>query len=167
LREPGIAADAKGHGTYAKVPWVALLMLSRLLNFALAAMKGVIDMSESSIDLSVVFDNENISTDLENLLIEAKETILTAFKNSNELYLHDFLNQKNQNMGISFDSWWVIEKIMRSDNIINISLSGSPSGTKEQDIITWFRKKGATKVNGRMTVDGGGDVESWDVGDVD
>ena len=35
MREPGIAADAKGHGTYAKAPWVALLMLSRLLNSAL------------------------------------------------------------------------------------------------------------------------------------
>ncbi len=124
-------------------------------------------MSESSIELSVVFNDVDSSTSLENLLTEAKETILSAFKNSDEIYLHEFLNQKNQNMGISFDSWWVIEKIERLDNVINIAFSGSPSGTKEQDIITWFRKKGATKVSGRMTVDGGGDVESWDVGDVD
>jgi hypothetical protein len=122
-------------------------------------------MSESSVELSVVFNDVDTSTALENLLTEAKETILTAFKNSDKLYLHDFLNQKNQTMGISFDSWWVIEKLERSDNIINISLSGSPSGTKEQDIITWFREMGATKVSGRMTVDGGGDVESWKVGD--
>jgi len=40
LREPGIAADAKGHGTYAKAPWVALLMLSRLLNSAFAVQNG-------------------------------------------------------------------------------------------------------------------------------
>jgi hypothetical protein len=33
--EPAIAADAKGHGTYAKAPWVALLKLSRLLNSSL------------------------------------------------------------------------------------------------------------------------------------
>lgn len=124
-------------------------------------------MSESSIELSVVFNDVDTSAGLENLLTEAKETILSALNNLDELYLHDFLNQKNQNMGISFDSWWVVEKIERSDNTINISMSGSPSGTKEQDIITWFRKKGATKVSGRMIVDGGGDVESWDVGDVD
>lgn len=124
-------------------------------------------MSESSIELSVVFNDVDTSAGLENLLTEAKEAILSAFNKSDELYLHDFLNQKNQNMGISFDSWWVVEKIECLDNTINISLSGSPSGTKEQDIITWFRKKGATKVSGRMIVDGGGDVESWDVGDVD
>jgi hypothetical protein len=37
LREPDIAADAKGYGTYAKALWVALLMLSRLLNSSFCA----------------------------------------------------------------------------------------------------------------------------------
>ncbi len=36
--------------------------------------------------------------------------------------------------------------------------------SKEQDVITRRRLKGVTHVSGEMTADGGGDVETWEIG---
>jgi Ankyrin repeats (3 copies) len=121
-------------------------------------------MTESSIRLSANFDNIELAQNIEKLLIDAKEQILASLKDGAEFYLHDYLNQQNQNMGISFDSWWVPGKIELINNVVEIELLGSPSGTKEQDIITWLRLKGASNVNGEMSI-GGADPETWKVGD--
>ncbi len=42
-----------------------------------------------------------------------------------------------------------------------IEIIGSPSGTKEQDIITWMKLAGASKVSGEAVFDGGGDVDAF------
>ena len=39
-----------------------------------------------------------------------------------------------------------------------LSLIGSPSGTKEQDILTWVKRAGAASISGEGVYDGGGDV---------
>lgn len=122
-------------------------------------------MSESNIRLSATFDDIDLAQNIEELLLEAKEQILSSFKEDSELYLHDFLNQQNQNLSISFDSRWVPERVERKNLVLELALSGSPSGTKEQDIITWLKLKGASKVNGEMSI-GGSDPETWKIGDL-
>lgn len=119
-------------------------------------------MSESSINLSITFSDVELAEDIEKILIEAKNQVQTSSENGNEFYLHDFLNQQNKTMGISFDSWWVPITVEREYDILNVNMVGSPSGTEEQDLITWFKLLGADHISGEISVDSGADIETWE-----
>lgn len=117
-------------------------------------------MSESSIALFVKFDDYDKFGEVEDILKDADNYIS---KSDEEVNFYDYLIKFDKSMGTNFDSWWIPDVIKTNGSAFLIKMIGSPSGTREQDIVTWFKKMGASLVIGNMVVDGGGDVEQIDI----
>ena len=115
-------------------------------------------MSESEIKISAKFEDVEVSTNVERVLNDAQEKINNA---DEELFVHDYLNEIDRMQGINFDSWWYPQLIERNEAILNLEFVGSPSGTEEQDIVTWLKREGAVTISGELIADGGGDVEVY------
>jgi hypothetical protein len=121
-------------------------------------------MSESSITIKAKFKDLVSATNIETLLNEAISNINANFESGTELFLHDYLQQKNQTMGLDFDSYWLPQIVTRENKVLSIKLIGSPSDSEEQDIITWLKSVGANDISGELVVDAGGDVEVYPLG---
>ncbi len=118
-------------------------------------------MSESSIKIEAYFDEPRTAEKVEQMLKDAMTAIRESEK---EMFLHNYLEQIGQTHGIKFDSWWVPTNVfIREWYWLNLELVGSPSGTEEQDIITWLKQLAVATWTGEMTLDGGGDVEVVDI----
>jgi hypothetical protein len=115
-------------------------------------------MSESTIQAEVRFTEVSEATAVEQILLTASKKSMEAFSAGEELPLHLYLASINETRGIWFDSWWLVQSVVRDGSSLEIELVGSPSGTDEQDFVTWIKHYGATEVVGEMVVDGGGDV---------
>ncbi len=113
-------------------------------------------MSESEIKIIAKCDDVETAKKIETIISEAQKKISET---DDEMYLHDYFNNNDLSLGIDFDSWWIPEKVKRNDSTLNLELIGSPSGTREQDIVTWLKQSGVIDISGEMIVDGGGDVE--------
>ena len=116
-------------------------------------------MSESSMKFTAVFEKQEISEKTKIILVEAKQKIDSI--NDGEFVLHDALYEMDEAKGIDFDSIWIMDKIESKGTELYIEVIGSPSGTEEQDIITWIKLAGASKVSGEAIFDGGGDVDAF------
>ncbi|BHH82361.1 hypothetical protein [Desulforhopalus sp. 52FAK] len=117
-------------------------------------------MSESGIALFVKFDDYDKLEVVEDILKDIDKLISES---GDEITIHDYLQKKNLTMGVQFDSWWIPETIMTNGCAIIFKLIGSPSGTREEDIVTWLNKMGATSISGNLLMSGGGDVEEMDI----
>ena len=122
-------------------------------------------MSESSISLTVRFPAPDAAEKTADILNAAREAIDKAYDEGKEMFLHDFLKREDLSKGIAFDSWWIPTKVSVKERYwLVVELIGSPSGTEEQDFITWLKQLGANGFDGKMVLDGGGDVEIVDLG---
>ncbi len=115
-------------------------------------------MSESEIRISAKFEDVEASAKVGQILRDAKEKIDGA---EEELFVHDHLMQIGRANGIDFDSWWYPQSIRKSKTTLKLKFVGSPSESEEQDIVTWLRREGAVDIGGELVVDGGGDVEVY------
>jgi hypothetical protein len=43
-------------------------------------------------------------------------------------------------MEINFDSWWIPDGMITNGSSFLLKMIGSPSDTKEQDLVRWFKK---------------------------
>ncbi|MDH5326955.1 MAG: hypothetical protein OEZ58_08785 [Gammaproteobacteria bacterium] len=112
-------------------------------------------MSTSIIEFRAEFSDEAAARKVKSILDRALEFINNS---SEEAALHHALKEFGETKGINFDSWWYPEIAGLNDNVITAEFAGSPSGTEEQDVITWIKLYGATKVSGKVDVDSGGDA---------
>jgi len=116
-------------------------------------------MSQSSLKMTARFVNPDTVESVAALLLAARDAILAAYSGGEEMYLHDYLAREQQTSGISFDSFWMVEAVSIRDRYwLTVELTGSPSGTDEQDFISWLRGFGVTGYEGELVLDGGGDV---------
>ncbi len=122
-------------------------------------------MSESSIKISIKFSDIQSAKKVEKILDCGRKKINDSFNAGKELFLHEYLRQTEETMGVDFDSWWIVEVVKRTDNTLYLEMIGSPSGTREQDIITWLNLYRAIEIKGKMILDGGGDIDVVKFGD--
>ena len=117
-------------------------------------------MSTSIIEFKAEFDDEAAAQKVKSILDRALAFIENS---SEEKFLHQALEEFEETKGIKFDSWWYPQIFELNNNTITAEFAGSPSGTheqEEQDVITWIKLHGATKVSGKVDVDSGGDAFS-------
>jgi len=112
-------------------------------------------MSTSIIEFKAEFNDVASAQKVKSILDKALEFIKNS---SEEVVLHHALEEFGETKGIKFDSWWYPEIVELNNNTITAEFAGSPSGTEEQDVITWIKLYGATKVSGKVDVDSGGDA---------
>ncbi len=62
-------------------------------------------MSESSIKISTTFSDKQSAEKVEKIVASGKKKISDSFDAGEELYLHEYLSQNSEDMGIDFDSW--------------------------------------------------------------
>jgi hypothetical protein len=115
-------------------------------------------MSESEIEFIAVFPSAELAEKTRDILEQAYQKMEES--EDSEYALQDALYEMDANKGIHFDSLWFIAKIELDDKNLYVELMGSPSGTMEEDIITWIKLNGAEKVSGKAIFDGGGDVDT-------
>ena len=92
--------------------------------------------------LAVEFSTEKEAEDAQKILMDAKQFL----ENSKDLFLHNFLYENNLDRGVQFDSMWFPQEIERHLKTLYITMVGSLSGTREQDIETWLKLLGAKQI---------------------
>ena len=112
-------------------------------------------MSESTISIIASFDNIESAELIYNLISEGEKTISDASESGEGIFIHNFLEDIGKTMGIKFESWWIPIKIITYGSTLEMRLIGSPSGTKEQDIVAWLKLSGAKDVSFELLVHSG------------
>ncbi len=90
--------------------------------------------------LVVEFGSEKEADDTQKIFNDSKKLLESS---TEELFFHDYLYENNLDRGIQFDSMWFPQEIERHLEILYITMAGSLSGTREQDIETWLKLLGA------------------------
>ena len=112
-------------------------------------------MSESTISITASFDTIESAELIYNLISEGEKIISEASESGEGVFIHNYLKEIGKTMGIKFESWWIPIKIMTYGSTLEMRLIGSPSGTKEQDIVTWLKLSGAKDVSSELLAHGG------------
>ena len=103
-------------------------------------------MSEYEIVLTAEFFFKSKATAIVDLIQKAKKYI----EANGDVALHHYLKDARRTHGIDFDSWWVPISAELQGKQVTIKMTGSPSGTMEQDIVTWIKKAGGKNIQGTM-----------------
>ncbi len=104
-------------------------------------------MSEYEIVLTAGFFFKSKATAIVDLVHKAKKYIET----NGDVALHDYLKDARKTHGVDFDSWWVPISAELQGKQVTLKMTGSPSGTMEQDLVTWVKKAGGKNIQGTMT----------------
>lgn len=104
-------------------------------------------MPEYEIVLTAEFFFKSKATAIVDLVQKAKKYIET----NGDGALHDYLEAARKTHGIDFDSWWLPISAELQGKQVTLKMSGSPSGTMEQDLVTWLKKSGGKNIQGTMT----------------
>jgi hypothetical protein len=112
-------------------------------------------MLESCIAVDASFPNAELAAEV--------ETIIQALAEDGDTPFHVFIQRHGLARGMDFPapSWWVPTSIHRYDHALSLTFVGSPSGycpqqpQREDDLVIWLKRCGATTVGGRVEVDTG------------
>jgi ankyrin repeat protein len=108
-------------------------------------------MSEYEIALTVEFFFKSKASAIVDLVQKARKYIET----NGDVALHNYLEDAGRTHGIDFDSWWIPVSAELIGKQVKLKMAGSPSGTIEQDLVTWIKKEGGKKIQGDMTSENG------------
>ena len=111
-------------------------------------------MSECEIKIKVKFEDDAKASDFVTLVKSAKKHI----ESNSDTALHEYLQSINKTHDIEFDSWWIPTSINRRKSSVTLDMIGTPSGTIEQDIVTWIKKEGGKNISGGMSGEPGSQV---------
>ncbi len=119
-------------------------------------------MSESRATLTVKFPSINEANNIENILRDMEQ--------HNDMSFDEYIISKNLSSDMTFcDSYWFIDKLQRTENILNVQIIGSPSGyceeepEREDDFVIWLKLNGAIDISGEFVIDSGGDVMEYKI----
>ena len=112
-------------------------------------------MSESTLEFEARFADQESAQHACNILQQVQQALDSS---EEDIALHHVLTQLGVALEVDFDSWWYPQNVEVNHNILKAEFSGSPSGTDEQDIVTWIKRSGAVKVQGKAFIDTGADV---------
>lgn len=106
-------------------------------------------MSEHEITLTMDFDGPSKASEIVEFIQKAEKYI----KTNGDVALHFYLQELNRTHGIDFDSWWIPISAQLQGKQVTFKMIGSPSGTIEQDLVTWIKNEGGANIQGHITGD--------------
>lgn len=111
-------------------------------------------MSEYETTLTMDFDDTSKASEIVDLFQKAEKYIET----NGDVALHIYLQESKRTHGIDFDSWWIPTSAKLDGKQVTLKMIGSPSGSIEQDIVTWIKKEGGENIQGEMIGDYGNET---------